>query len=251
MSKIVLKKSFYFNTVSWILILCGFILALIFTKTFEPPAFEPQFKEIDSLELFAIITLWVIGLFCRFITYVIDKPNKLPVVPIEEQRIFRFEYILSIMFFCFLSFVTFPIIDDLFFNRYAHLVFLCYLVVISLILYLTSFVYVLEGIIKEYRSLSSGIFYLFFINVAVILLFASLYSFEGIKCNGDITKRFTDSIYFSAVTFTSLGYGDCRPENVVRLFAAIEALVGYLFLGSITAVVIKSFELFKKKENSK
>lgn len=42
-----------------------------------------------------------------------------------------------------------------------------------------------------------------------------------------------DSIYFSIVTFSTLGYGDFRPCPDARLLAALEAMVGNLHLGLI------------------
>lgn len=38
-------------------------------------------------------------------------------------------------------------------------------------------------------------------------------------------------LYFSAETFTSLGYGDVVPHGPVRLLAASEALTGLLLIG--------------------
>ena len=95
-----------------------------------------------------------------------------------------------------------------------------------------------------------------FITVAV---FANIYSKYGIiesvgvnrteelSCGqitkvskeGDIlTKDFESCLYFSAVTFTTLGYGDFRPPYYMRVVAAYEALLGYLFLSVTAAVVI-------------
>lgn len=47
-----------------------------------------------------------------------------------------------------------------------------------------------------------------------------------------------DALYFSAVTFTTLGYGDLQPEGFGRVFAALEAFCGYLFLGVIVVAAI-------------
>jgi len=43
--------------------------------------------------------------------------------------------------------------------------------------------------------------------------------------------RFRDCLYFSIVTFTSLGYGDIAPISWGRLFASAEVLLGLSFLG--------------------
>ena len=41
------------------------------------------------------------------------------------------------------------------------------------------------------------------------------------------------AIYFSVVTFTTLGYGDYQPLPRMRLVAAAQALLGYVFLGFV------------------
>jgi hypothetical protein len=43
--------------------------------------------------------------------------------------------------------------------------------------------------------------------------------------------RFRDCLYFSIVTFTSLGYGDIAPISWGRLLASAEVLLGLSFLG--------------------
>lgn len=45
-----------------------------------------------------------------------------------------------------------------------------------------------------------------------------------------------DALYFSTVTWTTLGYGDIHPSADARAYAAIEAFFGYLFMGLMVAV---------------
>lgn len=40
-----------------------------------------------------------------------------------------------------------------------------------------------------------------------------------------------DALYFSTVTWTTLGYGDFSPAEPLRLLAAGQAFIGYVFLG--------------------
>lgn len=44
-----------------------------------------------------------------------------------------------------------------------------------------------------------------------------------------------DYLYFSYVTFTTLGYGDIQPIGVCRGLSAAEAVSGYVFLGALVA----------------
>lgn len=41
---------------------------------------------------------------------------------------------------------------------------------------------------------------------------------------------FMDNFYYSAVTYTTLGYGDLTPVGPLRFFAAIEALTGLVLV---------------------
>lgn len=48
---------------------------------------------------------------------------------------------------------------------------------------------------------------------------------------GDFQGQFFDYVYFSAVTYTSLGLGDVWPHGPLRLITGIEALNGLLLIG--------------------
>jgi hypothetical protein len=48
---------------------------------------------------------------------------------------------------------------------------------------------------------------------------------------GQAVSGFEDSLYFSAVTYTSLGLGDYYPTRGLRLIAGVEALNGLLLIG--------------------
>lgn len=51
------------------------------------------------------------------------------------------------------------------------------------------------------------------------------------------TQDFADNLYFTLVTFTTPGYGDFRPQDGLRLIAATQAILGYLFLGLLIVFV--------------
>lgn len=48
---------------------------------------------------------------------------------------------------------------------------------------------------------------------------------------GDFTGDFREYIYFSLVSYTSLGIGDVYPYGPIRLLTGIEALTGLLMIG--------------------
>ncbi|MFC1805503.1 pentapeptide repeat-containing protein [Planctomycetota bacterium] len=67
--------------------------------------------------------------------------------------------------------------------------------------------------------------------LVVILFFGMLFwSVSGIAPNGDEATAYSpdlaECLYFSIVTFTTLGYGDFAPKPNFRLLAGIEALLG-------------------------
>lgn len=93
----------------------------------------------------------------------------------------------------------------------------------------------------------------------MILFFALLHSAAGIMCtspicvgtqavqfdvaNGSVAtanldSRFLSGLYFSVVTFTTLGYGDFQPHPDLRLLAGFEAVLGYIYLGLTVGAAI-------------
>ncbi|MCW3129924.1 MAG: potassium channel family protein [Methanophagales archaeon] len=85
--------------------------------------------------------------------------------------------------------------------------------------------------------------------VVIILIFSFIYWFgEGIRrlkeIDGDDNRvSFWDALYFSMVTFTTVGYGDWYPVDRYRKFVMIEGLVGWLtlalFLVTLANVMIR------------
>ena len=60
-------------------------------------------------------------------------------------------------------------------------------------------------------------------------LFIKVFGLGGF--GGQPVAGFEDSLYFSAVTFTSLGLGDYYPTRHLRLIAGVEALNGLVLIG--------------------
>ncbi|WP_020407472.1 ion channel [Hahella ganghwensis] len=88
-------------------------------------------------------------------------------------------------------------------------------------------------------------------SLLVILTFATLYFFAGLSFSGeslgfeaglpltDNIQAFFSSLYFSVVTFTTLGYGDLAPIGIARGFAALEAFIGSFTLALFVVVFVK------------
>jgi hypothetical protein len=75
------------------------------------------------------------------------------------------------------------------------------------------------------------------LGIGLIFSFASLYKIFGVMDRGTKTTLPDACLYFSIVTWTTLGYGDVVPTEASRMIAASEALVGYIFM----AILISSF----------
>lgn len=64
----------------------------------------------------------------------------------------------------------------------------------------------------------------------LIFLFAAIFYFYPMPMG--ISRSFTESLYFSISTITTLGYGDITPNtNVGKIMASVEALLGIALLG--------------------
>jgi hypothetical protein len=48
---------------------------------------------------------------------------------------------------------------------------------------------------------------------------------------GDHQLHLFDTVYLSAITFTTVGFGDLAPVGAIRFLAGTEALVGFVMLG--------------------
>jgi hypothetical protein len=100
----------------------------------------------------------------------------------------------------------------------------------------------IAAMLERRRTLSNVLLSLFMI-IAVpvwgILEFAIYYQDRGLiesGTNRPITEP-RDFVYFSIVTFTTVGYGDIIPKPETRILAATEALFGYMFIGLYVGIL--------------
>lgn len=89
-------------------------------------------------------------------------------------------------------------------------------------------------------------------SMSLILVFATLYFFAGLSFSGEPlvfdvnaslwenTKTYLSTLYFSVVTFTTLGYGDLTPVGFTRGLAALEAFIGSFTLALFVVVFVKN-----------
>jgi hypothetical protein len=87
-----------------------------------------------------------------------------------------------------------------------------------------------EGAGRAALVIVLGVFGVFALHTAEIWLYAALYRVVLIE-----TRSFEEALYFSTVTFASLGYGDIVLSPRWRLISAIEAANGVILFAWSTA----------------
>jgi len=53
--------------------------------------------------------------------------------------------------------------------------------------------------------------------------------------------RFTEALYFSCISFTTIGYGDLVPVGMARFVAAVEGLLGVTLVSSFVVALVKRY----------
>lgn len=121
---------------------------------------------------------------------------------------------------------------------------------IFIILLIFMSIYTLASLTRGNNSTdhSNYIFVLVFYVPLIIFGYANLYASAGIlNCCDNNKCTLSDGLYFSIVTWTTLGYGDCQPMPNLRLWAALQSMVGYFYMAILIAFTLN---FFNKRENS-
>lgn len=128
-------------------------------------------------------------------------------------------------------------------------------IICEFLFFLITFIVVIKHIytyneVTLYKILSSILGYLLIAFLfAFIYTFASLYhpnlltfTYGSPELTGHVPGafwNFSDTLYFSLVTLSSLGYGDIAPAlDHCRMFAALEAVVGQMYLAVFVARLV-------------
>jgi hypothetical protein len=77
-----------------------------------------------------------------------------------------------------------------------------------------------------------------------LALYALITFFSAGTLVGQAGSSLASCLYFSAETYTSLGFGDVTPIGPVRLLAGVEALNGLLLIGWSASFIYISMERF-------
>jgi hypothetical protein len=82
------------------------------------------------------------------------------------------------------------------------------------------------------------------VGLYAIAIYVLIHQFQLGTLGSDGAASFSAMVYFSAETYTSLGYGDIVPTGHLRLLAGFEALNGLLLIGwsaSYTYIAMQRF----------
>jgi hypothetical protein len=100
-----------------------------------------------------------------------------------------------------------------------------------------AFVWITGGFLKPYRFIMMAL--------TVLLFFSGLYMFPSLEFHSGNTVYHSltlgRALYFSGVTFATIGYGDITPVGVSRLLAVLEGLLGILIMSSFLVAVVKKY----------
>ena len=128
-------------------------------------------------------------------------------------------------------------------------IYIVWVLVVPALLFRSSPLAPLVNLINMVRERTIGItgfiITVFFMMLHYICLFACLYMLFGVvKGDDGPISGLWEHIYFSVVTFTTLGYGNFVPANTgAEIIASFEAIVGFavfaLFIGVASAVVLQ------------
>ena len=90
---------------------------------------------------------------------------------------------------------------------------------------------------------------LFFTIIHVVHSLVWAFCYYLIPQTADQFTDFSETVYFSMVTFTTLGYGDISLSSDWRLLSGLEAINGIMLIGWSTAMMFSLIQNIYKKIN--
>ncbi|GAB5387061.1 MAG: potassium channel family protein [Alphaproteobacteria bacterium] len=86
--------------------------------------------------------------------------------------------------------------------------------------------------VSLYSLVVSTVLILLIAHLTQILIWAAFFA------GSTATPYFQSALYFAAVTYTTLGYGDLVPDQAQRMMAGLCAMTGLLSFGLSTAALV-------------
>lgn len=85
----------------------------------------------------------------------------------------------------------------------------------------------------------------------ITFIFSLFYTSTGLTFNGNTINDLGYSFYFSLVTWTTLGYGDLQPTDPAKMWAASQAVFGYIFMAVSMALFVNTLSRASEYKKSK
>ena len=87
----------------------------------------------------------------------------------------------------------------------------------------------------------------------LIIVHAQVYEEMGLLTTSDKLPELTraDYIYFSIITWTTVGYGDIIPSVAARPYAAEEAILGYIYMAAYISYMFNALVLLSDYDFTK
>lgn len=156
---------------------------------------------------------------------------------VEKKKLHNFTFVLSFLIFVFSVLSLFAgEISNSYFDLILEAVFL-----VSVNIAFVSGLYYFNICLANEEHHAIQFAELTFTAFANLFIFANLYKAVGINSADGVTHNAVDCLYFSVVTWTTLGYGDFTPTESLRIPAAIEALLGYTFMAILAGLFLSIF----------
>jgi hypothetical protein len=102
------------------------------------------------------------------------------------------------------------------------------------------------GSVRLWRELVFLLTELTLLLVVFAVLYRDLGIIESERPGRPVVHDFWTSLYFSAVTFTTLGYGDFYPTTPARALAGLQSLTGYVALGILASTAASLISPYSK-----
>ena len=129
---------------------------------------------------------------------------------------------------------------------------ICVNVILQSIVTVYSLKYLHKFNLKKQRLTFSQVLW----QMAILVSFLTL--LHGAQCtiwaatfyfnqNIDNLYSFQDAIYFSLITFTTVGYGDIVIDSEWKIMAGLEAINGIMMVGWSTALMFSYLQIILKK----
>ncbi len=123
--------------------------------------------------------------------------------------------------------------------------------VLSLVLMVLYFIYIVGGVVQfllKSRVVDRDVIlgcvagYLL-IGILISFIFALLLEFDpGALSVAADQIDYSDILYFTMISFTTIGYGDITPvASMARLLAYFSGVVGQMYMGIVTAIIVGKF----------